>query len=90
MTSLLGTNSLAFRDGSGNDIVKGTASGSDVLDFTTNGGGDCTLSGIKAGTADDHAINKAQLDAAVAGFQWKAQCAAPSAGTLPPLCPATC
>lgn len=72
MTSLLGSNSLAFRDGSGNDIVKGTASGSDVLDFTTNGGGDCTLSGIKAGTADDHAINKAQLDAAVAGFTWKA------------------
>ena len=38
LTSLLGSNSLAFRDGSGNDIVKGTASGSDVLDFTTNGG----------------------------------------------------
>jgi hypothetical protein len=72
MSSLLGNNSLAFRDGSGNDIVKGTVSGSDVLDFTTNGGGDCTLSGIKAATADDHAVNKAQLDAAVAGFTWKA------------------
>jgi hypothetical protein len=72
MTSLLGTNSLAFRDGSGKDIVRTTATGSDVLGFTTDGGGGCVLSGIKSGTADDHAINKAQLDAAVAGFQWKA------------------